>query len=559
MIALLRDNFIEIAHAWRNTSEKHLELPLVANWQGTRIYDASCGWGRLWRTFYQLCRLLLLSDFGTQTLHQALQRTVAIFQQQLPLIELHLRQYMSYLKLASKGYGVQEETFMASRMLISEWSSSTFSLIKIIISSRDPRLLKLFKNANFQYPFMNQLRDCQKIVRLEGEMAAALPLAIFKKILQEKPLNELECKQLHKWIGKVNKRPLSVKTLHEGLCAFAAIYQKQALNPARLELFLEEHGCRTFQQADRRSLLWQRQLKKGARIALSSETELVLSSEILPKRVKQHDAQRVFDIENTPKHVMVAAKNQALLRMHSCRAHSTAECGIDTAALHWISADGRLAMMDKLKELNSYTWKSDDQSLHTADLPIVHAVGKILAGFVAQNFVPSHFSYSTVLFDQNYRLKALKPMVRSSFDFDLLEEFILHFSSNRPLIFRKLMQVSGLAAHPVAKFYREAARLSFKADGLELEDLAGIYKIGSSKIVDRAKELNVRLKHDINALWFKYSCSFPDDPHLELMKNKIGDLVVDLHLATGAAGIANYQIDPHTAHKIFDKIDIKPY
>jgi hypothetical protein len=433
---------------------------------------------------------------------------------------------------------------MLSRHILTEWNASTALFIKRMQNCEDPRLIQLFQpclpnkpSTLFTYPFQKELLHCQRVLNLECALADALPLAIFRKVLKGKPLNSIEVKNLDNWIKKINKQLIPVKTVHEAILSFAALNQKneeKILDPIHLEMFLEDRVCHCFQQADRKTQLWQQQLKKGAKITLY-DSEFVLSSEILSQN-PQNDHFRVFTLEQPLDKVIIIAHNPALLRIRSQRQMEKSVCGIEQAAFESISPDGKCALMERLQPVNSYAWKSDNQTIHPDDRNFINEIGRLLATFVEENFTPSNFNHQQILFNNQWQLKSVKPMIKNRFDFDGIEDFIFHLSAGRLSIFQELMHLSKLSLHPIAKFYNDAVIHTLNGDAIALDDLAGIYKISHSKVVDRAIELTKKLQEGMLQLYLKKREVEPDLQLASAQKN-IRKLVLDQYKASQAAGI----------------------
>ena len=107
-------------------------LYLVANLSGTRIYDSTRGWGRLWRWFYRIIDRLTLQNYRLSKLQQAVEYTHRIFQEQLISLRQHMTCYETYLQKAGGGYEIIEGPVHDARKGIRLWNQSTLPFVKLM-------------------------------------------------------------------------------------------------------------------------------------------------------------------------------------------------------------------------------------------------------------------------------------------------------------------------------------------------------------------------------------------------------------------------------------------
>lgn len=550
--SILRDNLQEIEHAVRD--RQGCGLRLVANFFGNRIYDSSRGWGRLWVWFYRFVDWVRHkdNDLRLDKLKQAIVNTHNLFQSQLPQIENHITAYESYLRQAGSGYSVNEDQIHAVRSAIIFWNQSYAPFLRLMKHVNCPKLEKLFRLSFagrssqsdaavlWANPFSAQLKVFQKVIDVEGLSCGPLPLEAFKKILRKKPLNSIDNKNLDRWIGKINKVSGCVNRVDGMLRAVAARFSKARTEDSKhadwvvLEAFLEDKGCSVFQQQDPKHILWQQALKKGM-ILSQGEEEFVLEHEILPWASGSENT-RVFSLEKPLGQVLLASQNKTALAIRRFRGTAGNGFAVEPAKILGIFDNGRWGTMERLQPLGSRKWTSVFGNLSPEDAPLVNGLAGLLGWLVKQNCTPSNFSSKTIMFDAQYRLRALKTMEKREFDFNALQDFALEFSAGNAVIFQYLMSTSGMAKHPVANFYYELIAHAFGGDETAVEDMASIYKIGDPKVVDRGTALVQEALTLRSQLCMKIREAQPDqDP--KAIKKAVGSTILSCYLSTKGCGI----------------------
>lgn len=493
-IQLLLHNFQEIYHAIQSSSSN--SLPLVASSSGTYIYNAKYGWGRIWSWYYTIVNILTGHDRRLDSLKKAILKTHAIFLNQIEILRPSLESYGQYLKQLSGGYAVKENDFMSSREAITCWNRATKPFITSIGTIQHPihpRLTSLFNycfedkkdpSEVFSISSISQAAVFQKIIDLEGYCGAPLPLMVFKKILKEKLINSIDHKEVSRWLKRVDQASVSVDILHRGLSAIASQYQ---FEPAILELFLLEKGCSILMQSDPKQLHWRQQLCTGAVLYEEQnsvdEIKVVLGNEINPSRAKI-DCHRVFTISNDPQKVAVIPINRSLLAIEQLQKNDS-WLKIETVRYEYISKNGKFALASRLRPLNSFKWSSAEGIMSSEDIPLVEKLTEIVRECIKQNQTPLNFIPKTLMFDDAYNLKTLKPLSKQPFDFNLLEEFVKDCAGGNNIVFQYIMKQSGLSMHSTAKFYKEVVRNAMAGDETSIEDLAAMYRIEDPKVVDR--------------------------------------------------------------------------
>lgn len=539
----LENNFREIYHALKFPSK---ETPaLIANLSATRIYDSRYGWGRLWRWFYRIANWITGASLNEEKLKQAILNTHTLFQQVISLNERHLKKYLEYLEKSGKGYSVNEDHYFLARNRISEWNTATKPLLKLLTHQRlELPFLDHFPPEVAPSLFSSSttplFHHCQKIIDLEGMIGAPLPLSVLKKIIREKPLNSIDQKDLDKWIYKIEKQDLKVTSVYKALTSLTEIYKKHQEDSLKQEtlpkllLFLEDRGCKTFQKQEKKHVAWRQHLEEGEKFSLNS-SEIILGQELYPQ-ASGSDQTRAYRIQGQSDRIAIIAQNKVVLMMRDFKMHRQNYFGIAPAFLLDISPDGKIATMEHLKKLNTIKWASQGNQLNCQDEPLINVLTQLIQSFIKYDITPAKFTPDHLMFNEQLELKSLKPLIKGPFDFNALEDFIVECASGNLTIYKELMTRSGLSSHAIAKFYRDLISNNFFEKKEAPDDLAGIYRIGDPKVVDRGaallEQINAikRQVHPrLRELFPKYSS--------EQIEKKMKCVLIKLYITYKSAGV----------------------
>lgn len=522
-------------------------MTLVADFSAMRIYDTGSGWGRIWSWFYRV-----VDRITNQTLHQdklklAIERTREIFNEHLVNLQPHIQHYRDYLEKSGKGYDVPESDFFLARNMISEWNLATRSFLKIInqsVLNKQHSGLTLYNPIALTTDSPDLDAPCilQDVIDLEGYLGEPLPLSIFKKIVRDIPFNVIDLKLLHKWTAKINKTDIGVKTFLKCLQAITKIYLKKNGSEkkfsdsfAKFAWVLEDNGCSLLDKADLKHLAWRHSLENGSPVIVNN-VEYILGKELF-NSTSSNDQTRVYSIKNRSDQVVLIAQNTVVLPIRSQRMQKGNTLGIEPARFIDISMDGKVAIMECLKPICRMVWTSIDAQLSSSDVPIIQEFSRLIKSFIDQNTTPSNFSADNFMFNEKFQLKYIRPISRLAFDFNGVEDFIFELARGNLIIYKELMVKSGLASHLTSKFYREIVfNALHEQDDTATDDLAAIYKIGDSRVVDRAIVLTqkVRLLKSQNIMRLRESNSrlLPDQ-----MMRKANDELFLKYISSNSASL----------------------
>lgn len=534
----LQDNFQEIYHAAHNSETGNLAL--VANYSGTRIYDATKGWGRLWSWFYQLASPILGKTTRLEKIKTAIEHTQTIFNRHLCLITSHVKEYENYLHKLSKGYEVSELQIFSSRSAITSWNAATKPFIKLLKDVKYENLRQIF-NFSLGNPDFHRFKIVQKIINFEGILHAPLPLEVFEKGARGKKLSDSDFKLLRHWIQSINYSGCTLHCLHGTLQAIIEELNLQQLPDCdakadllKLEILLQANGCKLFEKEDPKYMRWRESLQKGAEIPFNG-SYLILGEQI-GKKVVGIDHFLVFEIQNNPHHVLIVGHHQSALalRQEQHRLEQTEK--LDPIPFVGIYDEGRWALMPKLTSLPKIKWVSTGRTIAKEDEKYLRPISELVKWFVEGNYTPQNFSPNSLMFDSAGQIKLLKPAPKGPFDFNALQDFILRCAAGNLTVFQYLMTLSGLDKHACAKFYQQIIAHALQGKMAAPHVLAGIYAIGDHKIVDRGAVLQQEVVNSKNRCITALAEHFPDKTPNELEK-VVSDLFIQKYVQSKAAGI----------------------
>lgn len=314
---LIEDNLREVYHAIQSSQTPF--FPVVTNLTCTRIYDSRYGWGRLWRWFYSIMDCIFDSSWHQKAIHRTIQHTHALFTSFLSQIEVEMDLYENYLKKSGKGYPVYGDSCFLAREWITKWNAATKSFLKLIqhMDKENP-LIQPFKiTLETKLPVIKLSHAFQKIIDLEGYCGGPLPLFSIKKSLKGVPLHNTDQKEISRWITKINKEKVSVNLLHKAIKSLATFFSsKNAFQTDReaailFEDYLENKGCKTFQQYDTKHLHWRQTIQEGTVIVINGKN-MTIEAEIFPNS-SGSDGTRAYQVLEHPEQIALVAHNRTVL------------------------------------------------------------------------------------------------------------------------------------------------------------------------------------------------------------------------------------------------------
>ena len=482
-----------------------LSSPLVANYSKTTLYSVRSFYGRFWCWFYKIQAYLTQTETYQKNLHDTILSTHLIFLKTVSLYFSKSQEYQEYLVKASNGDIVNERAFFSSRSAIIEGYKKMAPFLSRLQKKTNAQLVKIFENCfpekKIEDLFLNQetlqLFRCKKIIDLEGVISGPIPLKIFKKIYEKRVLQEEEKADVVDWINKVNKMNPSLNLVHSALKSMSYLFntknEKKEIREEKLyglELYLAEENLSVFNKQDRECLLKYQLLKTGSKVLINNQEYT------LDQRLKgtcfSKDIQ-LFSLVEDKKIMMLAAHNELFLHLKNLKmrkAFAKKQDLLSVTSVVFSSLSKSYALMVKLKPLDAIEWVSVSE-ISKSDQTYIKSIATYIQEYVKKEESPYDLKPDVLLIDDTYKLHLIENFKKSSyFEFNTLEQFLFRLSSGNLIVFKTLMDQSGLTSRMEAKYY-----LDFVGeDRFDAETLAKIHQVKDYQCVILAEKIKNLLK-----------------------------------------------------------------
>lgn len=525
---------------------------LVANIQGTRIYDAACGWGRVWRWFYGIIGCFTREFYQTEKLLQAIQTTHRIFHNELHHIKKHIENYHTYLKQVCSASPVHESDFHAARKAITIWNDATLPFVQLLRSGRNNHLNRIFENRfDLDEETLKFCLQYQNIIDLEGILHQPLPIEILAKMATGTAISETNRALFQKWITKINEqaRIIGIQRFHRALRGIIEHLMDINANPidtsfhlAKLELHLIDAKCQAiFMEKDPKHIAWRRTLKSGDSLT-SSGTTFVLGEQIGHK-ADGIDRTLVFNIATDPKSVMIIGISRAILGIKQIMRNEY-HGELELVAFKHVDPRGRFAIVEKLpRSLDGFQWTSTAQKVSRADEQRCKPIVRMLNQLLQNEKTPAFFSPKYLGIDAKGILKCMKVTHDTIFDFNALEQFVYSVANRNLTIFRHLMSASGLSSHLFARYYQQMVEHAIKDKANAKERDAGRVAdtkgsgVDDPRVVDRAQALYREVRQMKKRCFDLLSELHSNALHPALLETRISKYLLEYYLNSKAGNI----------------------
>lgn len=474
---------------------------LVASAGGTRVYEASKGWGRLWHWFYNVAELFGAKQFRNNALVKAMKKTHTLYAEEQRAIEGHAKKYKEYLEaLCQEGKASSSKVRLARRR-ITAWNEGIRPFLKRVHRDADPALLKLLGEDREAFSWgkiSDDLHNLQGVIDLESLFHTQLPLKVLAKLSSKEALSDRETKELDRWIKKFNRSSEKrIRPIHKALQAFVKhLGDKADLLELELELILR--GCQLFVHADPKHLAWRDSLKEGDALFCNGK-KVILGSELGKKRGGKENRQVVFAVQGDDSKVLVIGHNQAAV------------------GLRWILSDRKgilfhlpdmyeldvtkgNALMERLEEpLKGYNWASDERALNPVDKNVIDPITNVIRWLVTHQRTPHNFASESLMYTKKDAkgerlLKCLKVPLEAEFDYNAIEAFAFSVAGGNLEVWKYMMGASGMLPplrakskrSPFAEYFRDAFERALR--GVPIEKAAASWGIVVESVAKRGEE-----------------------------------------------------------------------
>ncbi len=496
---------------------------LVASVSGSDVYDASCGWGRIW------CAVDALFSLGLRDskLKGTLLKTEALFKETLEGIQKQTTLYKASLEKRMQGEEVEDLHLI--RQYLTEWNHQTAPFIKLLKEDSGEKIKTLCSGILFPVPEnWDEIQHIQALINLEGYLHEALPLQILAKLACGTKLTAKEEARLDKWLNALNEMLAEVPfdifyTAIESITAYLGAKAEHA----KLLTTLAEKSPKLFQRADEAHLRWRSQLQPGDTVDCNGTTYIL--GKQLHERAQDIDHNLIFTLTNNTERVLVISYNRALpaIIAYLEKKH---HWGVPRASTVEIDSRGKCWLAEKLvKPLSGRKWfKSDHKSLKP--------VANMVQWWIKEELSPHEFTAKHLFFDRTGLLKYTKVLFPIVFDFLKVEAFLLELANGDLAAFQYLMEQSGMADHGARAYFRTMLTNALNGAQGDPGDLAACRKIADPKVVDQGPVLAAEVLKLRESAYCPLKEAFKDKDPKHLLKT-LNEVIISTYQYTKSASM----------------------
>jgi len=529
--------------------DEPIPAKLVANPWGSRVYNSTKGWGRLWRWFYSFIGIVYKGNLKQRALTKAMLKTKQLFETHLTLVQENGKKYGEYLEALCKNKKHDTSKLKSVRKGLVDWVEGVRPFVKLVYAGKNKQVETLFQEYYGSCPrrpftcdqaVLATLKNYQRVVDLEGLFHTDLPITVLAKLSTGEKLKDEEEKHLKRWIKKFNKSKENrgIREIHKTLLAFVQFLKAdKKAKLTRLELALVDRECKVFLERDKKHIKWRDSLKPGDTVRCKGKT-IVLGKELGEKKPSKKNKNVVFAIKGDPSKVVVVGINRAVLRLKRRLAKNH---GIlfHTAKYEKVDASGSLALIERLHDpIDGYAWTSiRGKPISYHDQGIAFTLAKAIKWLIEQERTPYYLSTKYLMYDRKRLLKSLKVPLEREFDYLTCEQFAFDAANKNYEVFKYLIVHSklrpssndqNLISYQYAGFFKTVVRHALDGNKTKISDVASIRKITDPKIVDRgeklykeANEIKDRCSSEIQASYHV--------PNTQLLETQIAQVMKHLY------------------------------
>lgn len=499
-LALLKSNLQEIFCAVHQIEHKKLSLVADPIW-GTTLYVSTAGFGRIWTFFYDVAKWFGYEELQARQFKNAMSNTFRMFLEEQRKVNVAVGAYKEYVKGKSQGEHVDVASAIRARHLICQWHDATAQFVALRKKEGRLPLLqqisRVFRRGVFSS--FRAFKSVEKLVALEGALQKEIPYRELLKMAKNIPLEVGgESKIFENFVTEVSKpqREIGIRALDKALYAIVEIFKEnasiaEAVDLGILEKGLFEKGCRHFVQSDMRHIEKRKKFFYGEKIACNGKWFFVGTS--LEQQFSKHfDCVHLYTLLNSS-HLLAIGPNRAFYRLQK-EISKVYGWGIPLMEIVDIEEHGHFALIHRLEaSLLAYPWKSGPESVDGTDCAVLTPVAEFLKWCVKQEKSPYSLFAHNLMFNRFGELRALKILFAVPFDFNSMADFVFEVAAGNRIVYRFLMERSGLQNHPCAQFYLDVALKTLRGEEFSVKNVAAASQIVSHSVVKRGAQLKQKV------------------------------------------------------------------
>lgn len=511
-ISLLSDNLQELYLAV-HSGEEGKDAELISNASGTRVYYATAGWGRLWKTYHSIHHFIFEDNIEATTLKQAMQKTQEIFEIEKSNVIAIFERYKSILEAKMNEESVDNDEFFHVRYQINNWNANTLPFIKLVEKNQNAKLNKVFQQLlltrenimELPPPFAQNealatIARYQAIIDVERIMEFPLPYDILQCLILRHEISDDQEKEIGLWIASLNEKSqiLPVNKLRKAFDALVHLIggrsssssSSSAERPTveRLGLELANRSCELFSLDDAKHIVWRESLQPGTAVSCNGTSYIL--GEMLGIQ-KSYDKRHIYKIHDCNNAIVIIGNNTMILGIQYLAAKELS-WGIRPATWLPVDSKGLCAIVEYLPHpLHIHKWSST-ATLTDEDRDCAQPLIGQIVWFLRIKATPLNLNIENLRYSIDGILKSCKiPIQSPSLNFSEIERLVIDATNTNPTVFKYIMQESGMEAHQYARYYREIIDKALSGEDIKAEDLAAYarYQIIEPNIIDRANAL----------------------------------------------------------------------
>jgi len=456
-------NFQEVFHAFQINGKA--DTPLVSNIFGTRIYDSTVGWGRLWRYFYGIIKFLSGQDLEKSRLLQAIEKTNTVYQEYFKANLKELDEFKDLIKKKSEKTDFDEKKYKKIKTSLTYWNHHTSQFVEWINTKHNKQISTFFNKEALKVYSSNALQQFQSVVDLENICKKDLPYFILRKIFKKNCLDKKENSSLDekdeiilkKFIDTLNNIEYTpINLIHRALNCLCPLFinDNHSKTVKEVILFLETKGC-DFQKIDPKQKAFQDQLKTGDLVKIGKNIYRLKKEITSPKKSKRR---RVYTIDGDDDHVIRINENSATSIYDNSAPTTTGHELL--AQIKEISSDGKMALVERLYPFEIPSDWVDKTELCDVDIKLIEYISWWVKQFIDTKKIPKDFSaevfeHEIFLHRQNRVKLPYKIKDETLFDIAPIEETIWNFVKKNHVIYGEIARSSGLYETNEAYYYKK--------------------------------------------------------------------------------------------------------
>lgn len=488
--------------------EARFVKPLVSNFEGTQIYSSATGWGYFWSVIYYVPNAIGADSCATLKLINAIKLTSQSFYIHLAEIQGVAVQFTDYLNKACEGYNPQEFSSKETRNKIVEWSQGIAPFLGLLNDGPREKVNGLFQRLFdpedkfqdendlrkfFENEKVKRINDYFELINLEGLIGGPLPYNVFAKLATRRVLSKSDLIQLEKFVDKLNQ--VEGATIDNLICSLEVIVKQLGDNISKeniikmrvlIELKLSEMGCKLFKEGDSNHLVWRDNLNPGD-ILKTKKQEVVIGQRI--GRKKEFENNVFFYAQNDSKIVVRIPKNRSVIRLEVVLPENNEQI-LPKPKVIEVENDGSYSIVERLNPIVDQKIFINNQELTEEQKNHLGPLVEFVRTMIIKGFSVIELCKGAILRSEKGQLIATKELLKSEFDFHLVESFIFDLVPRNIHVYSFLMEQTCLLTHHTAHYYKQ----------IVIGFLTGKESFGSADISEPIKMRGDHLLNEIRSI-----------------------------------------------------------